>query len=77
MAYSGEVHVNPVSGEKFVFHTTAGDSAGKLLEFHLTVEPHGQVPGGHMHPSQREVFEVLDGTMRFRKGMAHRDRRRR
>jgi quercetin dioxygenase-like cupin family protein len=69
MAYSGQVLVNPVSGEKFVFHTTAGDSAGKLLEFQLTVEPHGQVPGGHVHPGQRESFEILDGTMRFRKGL--------
>lgn len=68
MAHSGQVLINQISGEKFVFHTTAGESAGKLLEFDLTVEPHGQVPGGHVHPGQRESFEILDGTMRFRKG---------
>ena len=50
MAFNGQVLYNPVSGEKFVFHTTAGDSAGKLLEFDLVVEPHGRVPGGACPP---------------------------
>jgi hypothetical protein len=31
MALSGQVLVNPRSGERFVFHTTADDSAGELL----------------------------------------------
>jgi quercetin dioxygenase-like cupin family protein len=69
MAYCGQALVNPVSGEKFVFHTTADGSAGKLLEFLLTVEPHSHVPAGHVHPDQRESFEILDGAMRFRKGL--------
>jgi len=60
---------NPVSGERFVFHTTADDSAGEMLEFDLVVDPHGRVPGGHVHPAQRESFQVLAGTMRFRKGL--------
>jgi len=30
MAFSGQVLHNPVSGERFVFHTTAGDSAGGM-----------------------------------------------
>ena len=50
MAFWGQVLVNPVSGERFVFHTTAAESHGKLLEFDLVVEPHGRVPGGHVHP---------------------------
>jgi len=69
MAFSGQVLDNPVSGERFVFHTTADDSAGKMLEFDLIVDPHGRVPGGHVHPAQRESFQVLTGTMRFRKGL--------
>ena len=69
MAFSGQVLHNPVSGERFVFHTTAGDSAGRLLEFDLVVEPHGRVPGGHVHPGQQESFEVREGIMRFRKGL--------
>jgi quercetin dioxygenase-like cupin family protein len=68
MVFSGQVLVNPLSGERFIFHTTADDSAGELLTFDLVVGPHGRVPGGHVHPAQQESFEVLAGTMRFRKG---------
>lgn len=69
MAFSGQVLCNPVSGERFVFHTTADDSAGELLEFDLVVEPHGRVPGGHVHPGQQESFEVRAGIVKFRKGL--------
>lgn len=69
MAFRGQVLRNPVSGERFVFHTTADDSAGKLLEFDLVIEPRGRVPGGHIHPGQQESFEVRAGTMKFRKGL--------
>ena len=69
MAFRGQVLVNPVSGERFVFHTTAAESHGKLLEFDLVVEPHGRVPGGHVHPGQQESFEIREGVMRFRKGL--------
>jgi quercetin dioxygenase-like cupin family protein len=69
MAFSGQVLDNPVSGERFIFHTTAGESAGKLLEYDLVLAPDGKVPGGHVHPGQQESFEVLAGTMRFRKGL--------
>ena len=69
MALRGQVLCNPVSGERFVFHTTAADSAGELLEFDLVVEPHGRVPGGHVHPGQQESFEVRAGLVKFRKGL--------
>jgi hypothetical protein len=63
MGYRGQVLDNPVTGERFVFHATSDDTAGKLLEFDLVVEPHGRVPGGHVHPGQQESFEILEGTM--------------
>jgi len=69
MAFRGQVLVNPVSGERFVFHTTADESRGELLEFDTVIEPHGRVPGGHVHPGQQESFEVRAGVMRFRKGL--------
>jgi len=69
MGYRGQVLTNPVTGERFVFHATSDDTAGQLLEFDLVVEPHGRVPGGHVHPGQQESFEVLDGTVKFRKGL--------
>ena len=31
--------------------------------------PDGHVPGMHLHPAQEERFEVLSGTVRFRKGL--------
>ncbi len=69
MAFSGQVLHNPVSGERFIFHTTSDDSGGRLLEFDLVVDPHGTVPGGHVHPGQQESFEVREGIMKFRKGL--------
>src|SRR5215475_8129643 len=69
MAFTGQVLDNPVSGERFIFRRTAHDTAGELLIFDMVVEPHGRVPGGHVHPTQQERFEVLSGTMKFRKGL--------
>jgi quercetin dioxygenase-like cupin family protein len=69
MAFSGQVLDNPISGERFIFQQTAGDTGGRLLSFDLTVTPDGRVPGGHVHPMQQESFEVVRGVMRFRKGL--------
>jgi quercetin dioxygenase-like cupin family protein len=69
MAFSGQVLDNPISGERFIFHKTADDTAGELLAFDLVVDPAGRVPGGHVHPVQQESFQVLSGTMRFKKGL--------
>ena len=68
MAHAGLIVDNPVSGERFVFTTTAEDTGGELLAFELEVPPGGRVPGGHVHPAQEERFEVTSGTMRFKKG---------
>ena len=69
MAYSGQILDNPVSGERFVFHTTTHDSDGELLAFDVVIAPDGQVPGAHVHPMQEERFEVISGRVRFRKGL--------
>jgi quercetin dioxygenase-like cupin family protein len=69
MAFSGQILDNPISGERFVFHTTADDSGGALLAFDLVLDPDGQVPGGHVHPVQRESFQVVRGTVKFHKGL--------
>ena len=74
MGYRGQILSNPVAGERFVFHGTSDDTAGKLLEFDLVVEPHGRVPGGHVHPGQQESFEVLDENGEVPHGAAHRGR---
>jgi mannose-6-phosphate isomerase-like protein (cupin superfamily) len=69
MAYAGQTISNPVSGERITFGATAADTGGELLAFDLELTPDGHVPGMHVHPHQEERFEVVSGTMRFRKGL--------
>jgi quercetin dioxygenase-like cupin family protein len=68
MAHSGQIIDNPVTGERIVFHLTAADTDGELLEFDMFLAPDGKVPGAHRHPHQTETFMVLEGTMEFRLG---------
>jgi quercetin dioxygenase-like cupin family protein len=59
--------VNPASGERITFRTTAADTNGNLVAIDLELPPGSRVPGGlHIHPVQEERFEVVRGTMRFR-----------
>jgi mannose-6-phosphate isomerase-like protein (cupin superfamily) len=69
MAHAGLILDNPISGERFIFTDTAGETGGELLAFELEVPAGGRVPGAHVHPSQEERFEVVSGTMRFRRGL--------
>ena len=68
MALSGDVLVNPISGERFTFRKTAAETNGDLLAFDLELSPDGRVPGAHVHPNQEEHFEVVAGALRFRMG---------
>lgn len=69
MAHAGQVLENPVSGERIHFRKTAADTGGELLEIDLELSSDGHAPGLHVHPIQEERFEVIEGRMRFRKGM--------
>jgi quercetin dioxygenase-like cupin family protein len=69
MAYAGQVLENSVSGERIVFRKTAADTGGELLAFEFFLSPDGSVPGAHVHPEQEERFEVVEGTMKFQKGL--------
>jgi quercetin dioxygenase-like cupin family protein len=64
MAYAGQILENPVSGERIVFRKTSADTDGEMLTFELFL-----TPDGHVHPQQEERFEVVKGTMKFRKGL--------
>jgi mannose-6-phosphate isomerase-like protein (cupin superfamily) len=67
MAVRGETLVNPASGERITFHTTAAESNGALVAIELELPSGGRVPGPmHLHPLQEERFEVVEGSMRFR-----------
>ena len=69
MAFSGQVLDNPISGERFTFRKTAADTDGRVLAFDLELSSDGHVPGAHVHPTQEESFEVVKGTMKFRRGL--------
>jgi quercetin dioxygenase-like cupin family protein len=69
MAHAGQVIENPVSGERITFRKTSADTDGELLAIDLELSPDGHVPGMHVHPVQEERFEVVKGTMRFKKGV--------
>jgi quercetin dioxygenase-like cupin family protein len=69
MAFTGQVLDNPISGERITFRRTAADTDGEVLAIDLELSPDGHVPGTHVHPLQEERFEVVAGTMRFRRGL--------
>jgi len=65
---SGDTLVNPVTGETVYFRRSSADTAGELVEIEVTVQPGGGVAAAHVHPFQSERFEVLQGTLEFRRG---------
>jgi mannose-6-phosphate isomerase-like protein (cupin superfamily) len=75
MARSGETVTNPVAGMTLLFVKTAADTDGELLEMEATYEPSSMPPIPHFHPSQREHFEILEGTMHARIDGAERELR--
>jgi mannose-6-phosphate isomerase-like protein (cupin superfamily) len=75
MARSGESVTNPVAGMTLLFVKTAADTDGELLEMEATYEPSSMPPIPHFHPSQREHFEILAGTMHARVDGAERELR--
>ncbi|MGH2749945.1 MAG: cupin domain-containing protein [Actinomycetota bacterium] len=68
MAFSGQILDNPITGERILFTRTASDTKGEMLAFELELEPDGHAPGLHVHPIQEERFQVLAGTLEFKKG---------
>ena len=68
MAKQGDVIENPVTGERIVFRQTSAGTNGELLQFELTLKPHGFVPVEHVHSRQEERVEVASGSVRYRLG---------
>ena len=62
MARAGDEIYNPVQGDRIVFRQTARDTGGELMSGELVVAPSGGNPL-HVHPLQKEHFEVLSGTL--------------
>ncbi len=60
---AGEVYVNPASGERVVVILGTDETAGKRLVVDLHLRPNGGMVGRHYHPTIREGFRVLVGSL--------------
>ena len=63
MARAGDTLENASTGERLVFLKTAAETNGEALEYELTFVPKGFATQEHLHPSQEERHEVLDGSL--------------
>ena len=68
MIRSGDTIHNPVTGERITFHQTSADTNGEAVVIECTVQPHGFVAAAHVHPSQTERFNVIEGTLGLKVG---------
>jgi mannose-6-phosphate isomerase-like protein (cupin superfamily) len=62
MAVAGGELTMP-DGTSFSIVESAADSAGKRIEFEITMEPDAQGPPKHFHPRQDESWKVLEGEL--------------
>jgi quercetin dioxygenase-like cupin family protein len=68
MIRSGDTIHNPVTGERITFHQTSAETNGEAVVIECTVRPHGFVAAAHVHPSQTERFNVIEGTLGIKAG---------
>ena len=63
MAQAGQEIESP-GGMKLRFIQTGAETGGELLEMEAAYRGDGSMPPMHLHPSQAERFEILEGSMR-------------
>jgi mannose-6-phosphate isomerase-like protein (cupin superfamily) len=68
MIHAGGTIVNPVTGERLVFHKTSAETNGEAVVVECVLQPHAAVAAAHVHPHQEERFEVLRGSVGFKVG---------
>jgi quercetin dioxygenase-like cupin family protein len=68
MIRSGDTIHNPVTGERITFHQTSVETNGEAVVIECIVQPHGFVAAAHVHPSQSERFNVIEGTLGIKAG---------
>ena len=66
MIRSGQTIENPVTGERITFLKTSRDTDGEYVLVEASIAPNGGV-ASHVHPYQTEEFEVLSGSVEFKK----------
>ncbi|HZP60699.1 MAG TPA: cupin domain-containing protein [Opitutaceae bacterium] len=65
MPLTGEVHINPVTGERAVVRVNPTGSGEDVLIADLYIRPGGAVVGEHVHPAIEESFTVVHGQVGF------------
>lgn len=68
MISTGDTITNPVTGEQMTFIRTSRDTDGEAVVIEVVVQPHGFVAAAHLHPTQEERFEIIEGTLGFKVG---------
>jgi mannose-6-phosphate isomerase-like protein (cupin superfamily) len=68
MITTGDEIVNVVTGERLVFRATSADTDGEYVLVETILQPGAAVAAAHVHPKQEERFEVLAGSVGFRRG---------
>jgi quercetin dioxygenase-like cupin family protein len=68
MIRAGDTIFNPVTGERITFRRTSADTNGEVVLIECTVKPDGFVAAAHVHPSQSERFNVIEGTLGLKVG---------
>src|SRR5690606_12160050 len=63
---AGDVIENPVTGERITFVRTSQQTGGALAELDLELSPTAFLAAEHIHRSQEEKFQVLDGHILLR-----------
>jgi quercetin dioxygenase-like cupin family protein len=66
MIRAGDTIENPVTGERIVFRRTSAETKGEAVVIECFVKPSGFVAKAHLHPSQSELFEILEGSLMFK-----------
>jgi quercetin dioxygenase-like cupin family protein len=68
MADPGDVLEAPTLGLRMEFRHTTAETGGELVEFDLIGRPKGILATPHVHPSQTERQEVIEGSLAIRFG---------
>jgi quercetin dioxygenase-like cupin family protein len=66
VAIAGDELVNPATGLRTVFRETAQETSGELLRVDWIGDPGWTTGPDHVHPRQKERFEVLSGKLGLR-----------
>ena len=68
MLRTGDTIENLITGERLVFQRTAAETDGRSTIADVYVRPGGIVASPHVHPYQKEVFEIQSGRIGVKVG---------